>query len=160
MAAKGEGLTWGWLLKMWGFQCGDEKMLAPEWCWLRGTQATSAMGRGGVGGDPFTFPVHCQPGIASSPKSSRVSLPGAMATGVYYPAQLEIGVFKERKEQIKCGAENTAELVGCLPGIHRAVGPISQYHATQLWWQITEAGGLEFKVILGGNPGQHVRLYL
>lgn len=31
MAAKGERLTWGWLLKMWGFQRGDEKMLAPEY---------------------------------------------------------------------------------------------------------------------------------
>lgn len=156
---------------MWGFQCSDEKMLAPERCWLCGTQAPSAMGRGGVwgiwtgvgcgeygqgwgGGDLFTFHVHWQPGRASNPRSSCLSLPGAMVTGVYHPTQLEIYAFKERKERIECGTENTAESAGCLPGIHRAVGPISQYHITQLWWQI------EFKVILGGEPGQHVRLYL
>lgn len=100
------------------------------------------MGRGGVGeyeqewggGDLFTFPVHCQPGRASNPRSSCLSLPGAMVTGVYHPAQLEIYAFKERKERIQCGAENTAESAGCLPGIHRAIGPISQCHVTQLRW--------------------------
>lgn len=36
--------------------------------------------------------------------------------------------FKKRKEKIEYGTENTVESAGCLPGIHRAIGPVSQYH--------------------------------
>lgn len=78
--------------------CGDREMKrqAQERPWP--CSAETAFTSRGVGvGAAYTHP-HWQPEMASTPRSSHLSLPGVTVTGAHHHTQLETDVFKEIKK--------------------------------------------------------------